>query len=129
MAAAASAPPAAGDITSRDAGISAESHEELFETYTEDGRPLGLELRRICHAKGIWHRAVYCFLFNSAGELLLQRRSVAKKVGPGQWDLSVAEHLAPGESFRQGVERGLQVRLAGGCARHGSLLLAVFRSL
>ena len=24
-----------------------------------------------------------------------------KKVGPGQWDLSVAEHLTPGEGYKE----------------------------
>lgn len=29
-----------------------------------------------------------------------------KKIGPGQWDLSVAEHLQPGESYKE-VEQTL----------------------
>ncbi|PNH03831.1 Isopentenyl-diphosphate Delta-isomerase 2, partial [Tetrabaena socialis] len=32
-------------------------------------------------------------------------------VAPGQWDLSAAEHLAPGESFRDGALRGLAEEL------------------
>ena len=98
-------------ITSRDAGVAADTQEEVFDTYTEEGVPLGQELRKICHARGIWHRAVYCFVFSSDGRLLLQRRSEAKKIGAGQWDLSAAEHLSPGETFKQGVARGLQEEL------------------
>ncbi|PNW80190.1 hypothetical protein CHLRE_08g381800v5 [Chlamydomonas reinhardtii] len=98
-------------LLSRDAGVTAESEGEVFDTYTEDGTPLGRELRSVCHAKGIWHRAVYALLFNSAGELLIQRRSPDKKVAPGQWDLSVAEHLSPGESYAEGVARGLEEEL------------------
>lgn len=39
------------------------------------------------------------WVFRPDGRLLIQRRSAAKKMGPSQWDLSVAEHLQPGESF------------------------------
>lgn len=41
-------------------------------------------------------QAVYVFVFNPEGELLMQRRSAKKKIAPGEWDLSVAEHLSPG---------------------------------
>ncbi|GLC40811.1 hypothetical protein PLESTB_000020200 [Pleodorina starrii] len=98
-------------LEARDAGIAAEAEGEIFDTYNEDGTPLGRELRSVCHATGIWHRAVYAYLFNLQGELLIQRRSPDKKVAPGQWDLSVAEHLSPGESFRDGVARGLAEEL------------------
>lgn len=50
---------------------------------------------------GLLHRAVYVWVFNSEGALLVQRRSPAKRIGPGQWDLSVAEHLQPGETYLQ----------------------------
>ncbi|KXZ55479.1 hypothetical protein GPECTOR_2g1028 [Gonium pectorale] len=98
-------------LASRDAGVSAEAEGEIFDTYNEDGTPLGRELRSVCHAKGIWHRAVYAYLFNTRGELLIQRRSDSKKVAPATWDLSVAEHLSPGESFRDGALRGLSEEL------------------
>ncbi|EFJ46000.1 hypothetical protein VOLCADRAFT_121136 [Volvox carteri f. nagariensis] len=98
-------------LEGRNAGIAAESEGEIFDTYNEDGTPLGRELRSICHGHGIWHRAVYAYLFNTRGELLIQRRSEDKKVAPGQWDLSVAEHLSPGETFRDAVARGLAEEL------------------
>ena len=41
----------------------------------------------------------------------MQRRSPLKKIGGGQWDLSVAEHLSPGESYAQGAQRGLREEL------------------
>jgi isopentenyl-diphosphate Delta-isomerase len=80
--------------------VAAENDAELFDTYDIEGNYLGTELRGICHAQGIFHRAVYCFVFNTAGQLLLQRRSSKKKIAPLKWDLSVAEHLQPGESFK-----------------------------
>lgn len=74
----------------------ADPAQELFEIYDESGNLLGTELRGIVHQTGVLHKAVYCFVFDQQGRLLLQRRSKDKKIGPDQWDLSVAEHLSPG---------------------------------
>lgn len=92
-------------------GVSAEQEDEVFEIFDEAGNLVGREARGVVHTQGLLHRAVYCFLFDTAGRLLIQRRSDAKKVGPGQWDLSCAEHLQPGESFRDAAARGLEEEL------------------
>lgn len=85
--------------------------EELFETYDESGRPAGLVPRSRVHREGCWHRAVNIFLFRSDGRLVLQCRHRSKDVWPGAWDLSVAEHLKPGESYREAALRGLREEL------------------
>ena len=54
--------------------------EEYFDVFTEAGEPTGkTELRRIVHAKGLYHQSVYCFVFDKEKRLLLQ---VATVVGP-----------------------------------------------
>jgi isopentenyldiphosphate isomerase len=75
----------------------AEPPEELFDIYNEQGQLIGQDKRAVVHKLGLLHKAVYCFVFNPQGQLLIQQRSQHKKIGPGQWDLSVAEHLSPGE--------------------------------
>lgn len=87
------------------------SEPELFETYDENDRPLGLKPRDQVHRQGVWHRAVNVFLFDAEGCLYVQRRSAGKDVGAGLWDLSAAEHLQPGESFEDGARRGLMEEL------------------
>ena len=84
---------------------------EYFQTYSDAGEPLGLVPRDQVHAQGLWHCSAHVLLFNSVGELLLQRRSKDKDLYPNCWDYSVGEHLMPGETFRQGVERGLYEEL------------------
>ncbi len=64
-----------------------------------------LPVARLCFAQ------VYCWIFSSDNKLLLQKRSEQKKIGRSQWDLSLAEHLQPGESFREAVVRGLREEL------------------
>lgn len=71
----------------------------------------GQEYRHIVHRTGLLHRAVYCWIYDKDGYLLLQQRSPLKKIGASQWDLSLAEHLQPGESYEAAVFRGLQEEL------------------
>ncbi|MGW8369693.1 MAG: NUDIX hydrolase [Gammaproteobacteria bacterium] len=84
---------------------------EQLEVFDEQGRPCGRAPRSAVHREGLWHRAANVFLFVDSGRLLIQRRALDKDVCPGAWDLSVAEHLAPGESFEQGARRGLREEL------------------
>jgi isopentenyl-diphosphate delta-isomerase len=85
---------------------------ELFETFDAADRPLGLIPRHEVHRRGLWHRASNVFLFDSEGALYLQRRAATKDVWPDAWDLSVGEHLQPGESFEQAAHRGLAEELS-----------------
>lgn len=84
---------------------------EPLETFDEAGRPTGLAERAVVHATGLWHCAVHVWLFDPAGRLYLQRRPASKDVCPDLWDLSVGEHLQPGESYEQAAHRGLAEEL------------------
>ena len=53
----------------------ADKEDEIFDVVDEGNNIIGQQLRRIVHRDGILHRAVYCFVFNPAGQLLIQRRS------------------------------------------------------
>ena len=85
--------------------------QELFETFSDEGEPAGLVARNVVHELGLWHRASNVFLFRTDGQLITQRRHMSKDVWPGAWDLSVAEHLKPGEDFLAGAIRGLSEEL------------------
>lgn len=69
---------------------------EVFDICDDKGNVTGKEARSVVHKTGLLHKAVYCFVYDSKGRLLVQRRSSAKSIGPNQWDMSVAEHLSPG---------------------------------
>jgi len=85
--------------------------DESFEIFDDRGGAAGVAPRSRVHRQGLWHRAASVFLFRSDGRLILQRRQWAKDVCPGAWDLSVAEHLKPGETYEQGARRGLREEL------------------
>ncbi|GEM_PF-447369 len=84
---------------------------EYFETFDEQGRPAGLAARPRVHRDGLWHRAVHIWLFRSDGRVYVQRRAPDKDVSPDRLDVSVGEHLQPGEDFRAAAYRGLSEEL------------------
>ncbi len=79
----------------------ADAEDETFELVDEAGRVVGTAPRGDCHARGLLHKSVFCWVMDPEGNILLQQRSLAKKLGRGQWDLSVAEHLQPGEEYAE----------------------------
>ena len=56
---------------------------EYFDVLNENGEFTGkITTREECHKKGLWHRAVYGFIFDKSGNVLLQKRSSEKNYGP-----------------------------------------------
>jgi len=63
------------------------------------------------HRKGIPHRAVSVFLFNSNGALLLQRRAMKKFHSGGLWSNTCCTHIHAGEKPLDTATRRLQEEL------------------
>jgi len=51
------------------------------------------------------------FVFNTQGDIYLQKRSAIKDVQPGRWDTSVGGHLCPGETYLKAAVRELEEEL------------------
>jgi len=85
--------------------------EEVVDVVDENGARIGTATRRDVHTSGAWHRGAHVLIFNSRGEVLLQRRSLRKDKSPGTLDLSVSEHSRAGESFGETAIRGLREEL------------------
>ena len=60
--------------------------------------PIGLMDKIEAHAKGLLHRAVSIFIFNSNNQLLIQRRSLEKYHTPGVWSNTACSHPRNNES-------------------------------
>lgn len=68
--------------------------EEIFPLVDEEGKIIGQAPRSKCHdGSKLLHPVVHLHIFNSAGELYLQKRSATKDVQPNRWDSSVAGHI------------------------------------
>jgi isopentenyldiphosphate isomerase len=53
-------------------------------------------------------RASRVLIINNDGELLLQRRSLNKKINPGMWDFGIVESVQSGEDYMSAAIRGLK---------------------
>lgn len=83
-----------------------EVYMENFDVLNERGEFTGkVASREECHALGLWHRAVYAFIINHDGQILLQKRSPNKKLWPNMWDVTVGGHVQAGELGRQAIIR------------------------
>lgn len=86
--------------------------EEKFDVLNELGEFTGeVATREDCHKKGLWHRAVYAFIIDDEGNVLLQKRSANKKLWPNLWDVTVGGHVDSGEFGRQALIREVKEEL------------------
>lgn len=84
------------------------SEDEELILVDEDDNEIGHLSKAACHdGDGVRHRAFSVFLFNDAGELLLQRRSAGKRLWPGYWSNSCCSHPRRGESMALAASRRL----------------------
>ncbi len=119
----------------------AQSGQELFDVVDENDRVLRAEERETVHVNNFLHRAVHILIFNSQGDLLLQRRSIWKDRNPGRWDSSAAGHVDSGEDYRTAAERELREELGIGlpslewlgkltpCEQNGWEFIEVYRGI
>ena len=86
--------------------------EEKIDVLNELGEFTGkVETREKCHELGLWHRAVYGFVFNKNGDVLLQKRSANKKLWPNLWDVTAGGHVLAGEFGLQAIIREIKEEL------------------
>ena len=76
-----------------------DNSEEMFPIVDEEGNITGAATRGECHnGSKLLHPVVHLHVFNSKGELYLQKRPEWKDIQPGKWDTSVGGHVDLGES-------------------------------
>ncbi len=85
--------------------------DEIFDVVDGNDRVVRQAPRREVHARGWRHRAVHVLVFNRAGELYLQKRSMTKDTAAGLWDSSASGHLGAGEDYDAAAMRELQEEL------------------
>lgn len=85
---------------------------ERFPIVDEEGRVIGAATRGECHsASKLLHPVVHLHVFNSKGEVYLQRRPDWKDIQPGKWDTSVGGHIDYGEEPEQALIREVREEL------------------
>ena len=79
---------------------------------------IGVMEKMEAHRKGALHRAFSIFLFNGKGEMLLQRRALAKYHSPGLWTNTCCSHPMQGESVEVAADRRLREEMGMTCTMY-----------
>jgi len=67
--------------------------------------------RRVMRARALRHRVTYIFVFNSAGEIFVQKRTPTKDLYPGYFDLAAGGVVCVGESYEESASREAEEEL------------------
>ena len=83
------------------------ARDEQVLIVDEANREVGVAPRWQMRAQGLPHRATYVLIFNAAGELHVQRRTLSKDVYPGYLDPAAGGVVLAGENYEESAEREL----------------------
>ena len=71
-----------------------DNNQEMFPVVNEQGNITGAATRGECHSGSrLLHPVVHLHIFNTKGELYLQKRPEWKDIQPGKWDTAVGGHI------------------------------------
>jgi mutator protein MutT len=89
-----------------------DNQQEIFPIVDEEGRVVGSATRGECHSgtKQL-HPVVHLHVFNSNGDIYLQRRPDWKDIQPGKWDTAVGGHIDYGETPEEALRREVREEL------------------
>jgi len=89
---------------------------ELVILVDEQDNEKGVMPKLEAHEQGVLHRAFSVFIFNSAGEMLLQQRAAIKYHSSGLWSNACCSHPRPGEAVHDAAVRRLKEEMGITCA-------------
>ncbi|MDX1349198.1 MAG: isopentenyl-diphosphate Delta-isomerase [Putridiphycobacter sp.] len=81
----------------------------------EHDEPMGLMEKMEAHQKGLLHRAFSVFVFNTKGELLLQKRAASKYHSPNLWTNTCCSHPREKETTLEAANRRLMEEMGMTC--------------
>jgi len=86
--------------------------KEILEVVDPQGCVVGAAPRKCVHGDNrLLHRVVHVLVHDGKNRLLLQKRSLDKRVAPGRWDTSVGGHVDCGESVETAMYREMEEEL------------------
>ena len=89
-----------------------DNQQEIFPIVDDEGTVVGSATRGECHSGSrLLHPVVHLHVFNSQGQVYLQRRPLWKDIQPGKWDTTVGGHIDYGESPSDALRREVREEL------------------
>lgn len=89
-----------------------DNQSELFDIVNEKDEVIGHATRAEVHGNpNLIHRSISVAVFNSRGELFLQKRSATKDTDPLKWTISCSGHVNSGDDYKNSAVRELKEEL------------------
>ena len=95
--------------------MKAQKDEERIILVDENDNEIGAIEKMEAHRLGRLHRAFSIFIFNTRGELLLQRRALSKYHSGGLWSNTCCSHPRIGEQTADAAHRRLREEMGIDC--------------
>lgn len=87
------------------------SKNEIVAVVDENNTVIGAEPRHVMRSRGLIYRATYILVFNSKGEIFVQKRTQSKDVYPGYYDVAAGGVVLAAETYEESAERELAEEL------------------
>lgn len=100
---------------------------EVFDVVDGDDCVVGQATRAEVHRQKLFHRAVHILVFDECGNVVLQKRSLAKDTCPGLLSTSCAGHVDAGETYDFAANRELQEELGINLSAYAGTLKFLFK--
>lgn len=84
---------------------------EVWDLYNVDREKVGSIERGQKMPDDTYHLVIHVCIFNSKGEMLIQKRNINKKTWPGAWDLTLGGSALKGETSRDAARREMSEEL------------------
>ena len=81
--------------------------DEIVAIVDDQNRVVGSAPRRDMRQNRLPHRSTYILVFNSHGDLCVQKRTTTKDVFPGYYDIAAGGVVLAGETYEAGARREL----------------------
>ncbi len=85
--------------------------QEIVQIVDSDDNEIAAIARHLMREQRLIHRAAYILVFNQAGELFVQKRTLSKDIYPGYWDVAAGGVVLAGESYEHSAKRELEEEL------------------
>ena len=85
--------------------------EELVDIVDDDDNVIATVTRSEMRSRRLQHRSVGIAVMSTDGRLLIHRRSLAKDIWPGWWDIAAGGVVAAGETYDEAARRELEEEL------------------
>jgi 8-oxo-dGTP pyrophosphatase MutT (NUDIX family) len=87
------------------------SRDEIVTIVDRDNVVIGEASRAQMRRQGLCHRATYILVFDLAGRLFVQKRTLSKDIYPGYYDVAAGGVVLAGETYEESAERELAEEL------------------